>query len=150
MNENAKLRHENKVVLFPVCCCTLTLAGCAQLIDNLVEQDMPGTWHLQSIKDVKTGQETVVSGLSLSTRMLGNLVGKCSTVKDIEGLQCFLSIGRRQWCQDGTYDVDLLTFELKLNNGITLKRQINSVDDNQLILADTINGVAKTLNFLRI
>ena len=89
---------KNKVVLFPVCCCTLDFSRCAQLIDNLAEQDMPGTWHLQSIKDVKTGQETVVSGLSLSTRMLGNLQGNAVQFGDIGGGFNVLSIGRRQWC----------------------------------------------------
>lgn len=142
---------KNKVVLSLFVVALLTLAGCAQLIDNLAEQDMPGTWHLQSIKDVKTGQETVVSGLSLSTRMLGNLQGNAVQFGDIGGgFNAFYQLEGDNGVQDGTYDVDLLTLELKLNNGITLKRQINSVDDNQLILADTINGVAKTLNFLRI
>ena len=40
---------KNKVVLSPVCCwALLTLAGCAQLIDNLAEQDIPGTSYSQS------------------------------------------------------------------------------------------------------
>lgn len=80
---------KNKVVLFLFVVALLTLAGCAQLIDNLAEQDMPGTWHLQSIKDVKTGQETVVSGLSLSTRMLGNLQGNAVQFGDIGGASMF-------------------------------------------------------------
>jgi hypothetical protein len=141
----------NKVFLTLFVGALLALGGCAQLIDNLAEQDMPGTWHLQSIKDNKTGQETAVSSLSISTRILGNLQGNAVQFGDIGGgFNVFYQLEGDNGVQDGTYDVDLLTLELKLNNGITLKRQINSVDDNQLILADTINGVAKTLNFLRI
>lgn len=52
--------------------------------------------------------------------------------------------------QDGTFDVDLLTLELKFNNGQTLKRIINSVNDNQLIIQDTIGGLAKNSTFERV
>lgn len=128
----------------------LGLASCGQLIDNLAEQNIVGTWNLQSIKDAKTGQESLISNVSLSTRIFGNLQGNAVEFGEIGGgFNAFYQLEGSNGIPDGTYDVDLLTLELKLNNGTTLKRSIQSIDETQLLIADTIGGVAKVLNFLK-
>ncbi|MBK8848946.1 MAG: hypothetical protein IPN73_02185 [Saprospiraceae bacterium] len=128
----------------------LVFTSCGELIDNLAEQNIVGSWNLQSIQDLKSGQETVITSSNTSLRILGNLQGNAVTFGDVGGpFNVYYQFNGDDGLQDGTFDVDLLTLELKFNNGQTLKRIINSVNDNQLIIQDTIGGLAKKLNFLR-
>ena len=128
----------------------LVFTSCGELIDNLAEQNIVGSWNLQSIQDLKSGQETVITSSNTSLRILGNLQGNAVTFGDVGGpFNVYYQFNGDVGLQDGTFDVDLLTLELKFNNGQTLKRIINSVNDNQLIIQDTIGGLAKKLNFLR-
>lgn len=128
----------------------LLFVSCGELIDNLAEQNIVGSWNLQSIQDLKSGQETVITSSNTSLRILGNLQGNAVTFGDVGGpFNVYYQFNGDDGLQDGTFDVDLLTLELKFNNGQTLKRIINSVNDNQLIIQDTIGGLAKKLNFLR-
>lgn len=129
------------VLLFP---------SCGELIDNLAEQNIVGSWNLQSIQDVKSGQETVITSSNTSLRILGNLQGNAVNFGEVGGpFNVYYQFNGDNGIQDGTYDVELLTLELKFNNGQSLKRSITSVDENQLIIQDTIGGLAKKLNFLR-
>ncbi len=128
----------------------LVFTSCGELIDNLAEQNIVGSWNLQSIQDIKSGQETVITSSNTSLRILGNLQGNVVSFGDVGGpFNVYYQFNGDDGLQDGTFDVDLLTLELKFNNGQTLKRIINSVNDNQLIIQDTIGGLAKKLNFLR-
>ncbi|MBP6396992.1 MAG: hypothetical protein KA340_03850 [Saprospiraceae bacterium] len=128
----------------------LVFTSCGELIDNLAEQNIVGSWNLQSIQDIKSGQETVITSSNTSLRILGNLQGNAVSFGDVGGpFNVYYQFNGDDGLQDGTFDVDLLTLELKFNNGQTLKRIINSVNDNQLIIQDTIGGLAKKLNFLR-
>jgi signal transduction histidine kinase len=128
----------------------LVFTSCGELIDNLAEQNIVGSWNLQSIQDIKSGQETAISSSNTSLRILGNLQGNAVSFGDVGGpFNVYYQFNGDDGLQDGTFDVDLLTLELKFNNGQTLKRIINSVNDNQLIIQDTIGGLAKKLNFLR-
>ena len=128
----------------------LVFTSCGELIDNLAEQNIVGSWNLQSIQDLKSGQETVITSSNTSLRILVNLHGNAVTFGDVGGpFNVYYQFNGDDGLQDGTFDVDLLTLELKFNNGQTLKRIINSVNDNQLIIQDTIGGLAKKLNFLR-
>ena len=128
----------------------LLFVSCGDLIDNLAEQNIVGSWNLQSIQDLKSGQETVITSSNTSLRILGNLQGNAVTFSDVGGpFNVYYQFNGDDGLQDGTFDVDLLTLELKFNNGQTLKRIINSVNDNQLIIQDTIGGLAKKLKFLR-
>ena len=128
----------------------LVFTSCGELIDNLAEQNIVGSWNLQSIQDIKSGQETAISSNNTSLRILGNLQGNAVSFGDVGGpFNVYYQFNGDDGLQDGTFDVDLLTLELKFNNGQTLKRIINSVNDNQLIIQDTIGGLAKKLNFLR-
>lgn len=124
--------------------------SCGELIDNLTEQNIVGSWNLQSIQDIKSGQETVVTSTNTSLRILGNLQGNAVTFGDVGGpFNVYYQFNGDNGVQDGTFDIELTTLELKFNNGQSIKRIINSVDDNQLIIQDTIGGLAKKLNFLR-
>ena len=128
----------------------LVFTSSGELIDNLAEQNIVGSWNLQSIQDIKSGQETVITSSNTSLRILGNLQGNAVSFGDVGGpFNVYYQFNGDDGLQDGTFDVDLLTLELKFNNGQTLKRIINSVNDNQLIIQDTIGGLAKKLNFLR-
>lgn len=128
----------------------LVFTSCGELIDNLAEQNIVGSWNLQSIQDIKSGQETAISSNNTSLRILGNLQGNAVSFGDVGGpFNVYYQFNGDDGLQDGTFDVDLLTLELKFNNGQTLKRIINSANDNQLIIQDTIGGLAKKLNFLR-
>lgn len=126
----------------------LVFTSCGELIDNLAEQNIVGSWNLQSIQDLKSGQETVITSSNTSLRILGNLQGNAVTFGDVGGpFNVYYQFNGDDGLQDGTFDVDLLTLELKFNNGQTLKRIINSVNDNQLIIQDTIGGLAKNSTF---
>lgn len=128
----------------------LVFTSCGELIDNLAEQNIVGSWNLQSIQDIKSGQESAISSNNTSLRILGNLQGNAVSFGDVGGpFNVYYQFNGDDGLQDGTFDVDLLTLELKFNNGQTLKRIINSANDNQLIIQDTIGGLAKKLNFLR-
>ena len=124
----------------------ISITSCTDILDNIAEQNVVGLWHLTTVKDVATGNETSINLFSMNNTMFSK-IGTGINLSDTN-FDIFLQ-GIGEDGNDGTYDVDILTLTLTFNNGTEIVRTIKSAGETELIVEDTINNKAKLLTFVK-
>ena len=126
----------------------LLQTSCTGIIDNLAETNIKGGWNASTIKDVKTNSIRDVN-INANNIILGDKIGDALYFNEDNSFVIFSQKSGNTGNSAGTYDVDLLTLTLNFTGGKSIKRSLVTVSETELIMKDTIGGIAKEITYVR-
>lgn len=127
---------------------TVFMHSCTTILEGLASSNIVGEWRAILIQDDVSGSSVVVKP-STANRILGNKIADGIVFSSDNTFSVFRQATGPTGVNSGSYDIDVLTLKVTFNGENSIKRILKSIGENEMIMRDTISGVAKTITYTK-